>query len=199
MSETLTYPFGTDTYRPESFSLKVEDFVLISTPALGGPIRTYEVPGTRLVATLAYGVQLTAERAEIAGWWAKAGLRRNRVRLYHPALVAPRGTMRGSPLVKTQALQGAATVTVKSGSGTLLRGDIIGLTDGLHVVTDDVTFSGGEAIVAISPQVRATVAVDSAVTWDRPTGTFMCLSAPDVPFRGTGGHPSFSVSLVEAP
>lgn len=202
-SQTYTYPSGTTAaYSPywlEAFSLKVEDMVLVSQPSLGGPIRTYEIPGTWLVASMTYGMQTTAERQEIIGWWAAAGLRRNRVRLHHPLYVAPRGTMRGSPTVNGTVAPGAESVTLAgtgAAVGTLLRGDLIGLTDGLHVVTADCSVPGA---VPISPNIRSTVSNGSAVTWDRPTQTFVVLGAPDIPVQGSGPHPGFTVQLVEAP
>lgn len=197
-SQTFAYPFTSDVYRPKGFSMKVEDFVLVSSPALGGTIRTYEVPGARMVATITYDVQSTAERQELAGWWAKAGLRRNRVLMYHPLFVLPRGTMRGSPLVNAVAAAGAEAVVLKSMNGTLLRGDYIGIGGFLYLVTDDATPAGGIATVSISPNLRAAVAVNDAVVYDRPTGRFMAIEAPDVPTQGSGGHPGFSVRLMEA-
>ena len=199
MATTYTYPFTSDAYRPEAFSLRVEDFVQVSTPAMGGPIRTYEVPGSRLVASMTYGVQTLAERREIAGFWAKGGQRRNRVLLYHPAIVAPAGTMRGSPQINAAASAGAESVSIKSMTGTLLRGDPIGIGGYLYLVTDDATPAGGVATVNIAPQLRVSAAINDAVVWDRPTGSFMVLSAPDVPFIGSrDGHPRFTVQLMEA-
>lgn len=199
MASIYTYPFSSDAYRVESFSLRVEDFVQVSTPAMGGPIRTYEVPGSRLVASMTYGVQTLAERRELGGWWAKAGQRRNRILLYHPAIVAPAGTMRGSPLINATASAGAESVSIKSMTGTLLRGDPIGIGGYLYLVTDDATPSGGVATVNIAPQLRVGAAVNDPVVWDRPTGSFMAISAPDVPFFGArDGHPRFTVQLMEA-
>lgn len=197
-STTYTYAVSSDTYRPESFVMVPNDFISMPEPALGGQIRTFEVPGTRLISVITYGIQTAAERAEIAGWWAFAGMRRNRVRLGHLGVPIPRGTMRGNPLVKTAVSPGAESVVLKSMNGTLLRGDWIGLSDGMHVVGDTVTPNGSnEGTVPISPQIRTTVAADSAVVWDRPTSLFLCTQNPEIPFSGPGAQPSFSVRLVE--
>lgn len=201
-SQVVDYPTGHDAYLPATFAMRVQDFVLMSPPdgGLAGPIRTMEIPGSRLVVEMSYGEQQTVERALVLGLWSKAGMRRNRVRLWHFALPAPRGTMRASPLLNASAAAGAESVSIKSMSGTLLRGDVIGLADGLHIVTDDAAPAGGIGTVSISPQVRYAIAADSAVVWDRPTQTFVVTAVPAIPFQGgRGGHPGFTITLVEAP
>lgn len=196
-SEVITYVITSEAYRPESIAFPITDATFFTESPLGGSIKTIEIPGTWMYATLNYGIQRRDERAEMQGFWAGAGLRRNRVLLHHLALEAPRGTMRGSPLVKTAVAAGAESVVLKNMNGTLKRGDPIGLTDGLHFVLADVTPVSSEGTVKISPQARAAIAADSAVTWDKPQQRFVCLEPPEVPFSGTGTQPPFSVRLVE--
>lgn len=195
--QTFAYPTSGVEYELQGMVWKVEDFVLVSTPALGGKVRTYETPGSRLTVVITYPTQKTSERLTVRGFWAKAGQQKNRVTMYDFACPVPRGGMTGSPLVKTQISAGADSVVLKSMNGALWRGDWIKLADGLHMVTDDVNPVSNEGTVNIAPAARATVSADSAVGWDRPTGTYMVAAAPDIPFEGTGPHPPFSVTLVE--
>lgn len=196
--EIFDYPSG-DIYLPEAFELYPVDFVLLSEPSLGGPLKTAGMPGGYLQAQLTYAIQRLDERAVLAGWWAKAGVRSNRVRLHHLQLPAPRGTMRGSPLVKTGVGVGAESVVLRNMNGGLLRGDPIGLSDGLHLVTDDANPVGGEATVRFQPPVRAAVATDSAAVWDKPTAIFVATENPAPTYSARGGHQPFTVRLVEAP
>lgn len=196
---TYTYPTSGSAYGLSTMSWRLQDFVLMSTPTYGGKTRTYEVPGSQIVVTLGYGPQTHEERREIRGWWAKAGQQRHRVSLYDYAAPTPRGTLTGSPLVKTTVAVGASSIVGKNMStGTLKRGDMIALTDGLHIVTDDTSAPvGGEATINFAPPTRAQVNADSAITWNMPTGTFMVTSAPDIAFQGSGPHPPFTVQLLE--
>jgi hypothetical protein len=199
---TYVYPTTGDAYKLAGMAWRIEDFVLVSTPAYGGKTRTYEIPGQRLVVTLTYGPQTHEERREIRGWWAKAGQQRNRVSLYDYAAPTPRGTLTGSPRINSVAAVGASSVSVKDMStGTLKRGDGIGITSGgltfLYTVTDDATPTAGVATVWIAPPLRVAAAVNDAVAWDKPTGVFMVTAAPEIVFQGSGPHPPFSVSLLE--
>lgn len=196
---TYTYPTSGSAYLLSSMSWRLQDFVLLSTPTYGGKTRTYEIPGQQIIVTLGYGPQTHEERREIRGWWAKAGQQRNRVSIYDYAAPLPRGTISGSPLVKTTVAAGASSIVGKSmGTGTFMRGDMIKLTDGLHVVTDDTSAPvSGEATINFAPPTRVQVSADSSIVYSMPTGTFMVTAAPDIVFQGSGPHPPFSVQLLE--
>jgi hypothetical protein len=195
--QTFTYPTSGSAFLLQGMTWTIADFVQMSTPAFGGKVRTYETPGSRITVVITYFPQTTNERLELRGWWGKAGQQKNRVTMYDFAAPTPRGGLTGSPLVKTLAAVGADAVVLKTMNGGLSRGDMIRLTDGLHTVTDPATPVANEATVNIAPAIRTAVAADSAVVWDRPTGTFMVAAAPDIPFEGSGPHPSFSVTLIE--
>lgn len=197
---TYDYPPATNIWSiPETMSWGVETFVAESQSPYTGQIRTTAIPGGRIVVALNFPVHTLAERAQALGWWSLVGMRHHRVRLWHFALPAPRGTMRGSPTVQTGLAPGAESVVLTGMNGTLLRGDIIGLSDGPHVVTSEIVSPVSTVgTVGISPPARASVNSASAATWDRPLVSLLVQGRVDPPFgRGASAGP-FSVSLVEA-
>lgn len=98
----------------------------------------------------------------------------HQVNLWHFGRPAPQGTMRGAPTLSANAAQLANTVSI-SGTGTLLAGDMIGIGGQLCRVMADVTLPGS---VEIAPRLRTAKSSGTAVTWDKPTATFM-LATPD--------------------
>lgn len=104
----------------------------------------------------------------------------NQLSLWDFARPAPRGTMRGTMTVSTDAAQGATSlVIVASGenSKTLLAGDLLGLGTGttqqVVMVTADATSNGSGVItVSIEPPLRNAFVATSAVTWDKPKALF---------------------------
>ena len=109
----------------------------------------------------------------------------NVVALYHFARSQPRGTARGTMLINGAVAQGAASIAIDGispSTGTLLAGDMLGVSGQLFMVAADVTAAGGAATVSIVNRVRVAIADNAAVTWDRPTVLFRLVSSPSVAF-----------------
>jgi hypothetical protein len=103
----------------------------------------------------------------------------NQINCWHFGRAVPRGTMRGSPLIKTAATAGAQQLVLKSAGAfsTLLAGDMIKAGNQLHQVVADATADGtGDMTVLLSNYVRAAISQDSAVSWDKPKVPFICTS-----------------------
>lgn len=105
----------------------------------------------------------------------------NRVYLWHmgPWRSAPRGTMRGSPVVASGGVaQGAQTINITTSAGaTVLAGDVIGLAGQLLMAAQDCTANGSGAMAFVSAnKVRAAASAGAAITWDKPTAPFRCIT-----------------------
>src|SRR5574341_369055 len=95
----------------------------------------------------------------------------------HFARSVPRGTLRGSPTVKTTATRGATSLVLQNASNnaTLKAGDMIGCVGHLFQAAEDCTAGdNGEITVPLVNRVRSTIAAGASVTWNKPTADF-CL------------------------
>ena len=101
--------------------------------------------------------------------------RPNQVRLPMLYGLAPRGTMRGTPVVAASAAQGARSLvitTTGAASQTLLMGDYFGVTtaNGSQVVTvtANATAAGNTLTVSIEAPLRGSVGAGTSVVWNAP-------------------------------
>lgn len=98
----------------------------------------------------------------------------NWISAWHFARKAPLGTMRGTPSLSADVVQGATALPITGAVAgtTLLPGDMLGVGTELFMVADPVTFDGsGHGTVNIANRVRtlAGLASTTAVVWDKPT------------------------------
>jgi hypothetical protein len=127
-----------------------------------------------LSVTLPQRKRINAGAAEAFFMRLRGGV--NRVRAWHFARPVPVGTMRGSPTLSAGATRGDTSIAITGGTagGTLLAGDMLGITGQLVMVADSVTLNGsGAGTVNLVHRVRGTVASGSAVTWNKPTAEFV--------------------------
>lgn len=105
----------------------------------------------------------------------------------------------GQPALATSIAQFATTATINHIAGrTLKAGDMVGIGGQLvRVMTDAVADGAGQIAIEFYPRMRAAVAANTAVEWDRPTATFM-LKADGVPTRWVPGFAdAASLELIE--
>lgn len=126
----------------------------------------------------------------------------NRVYLWHmgPGRSAPRGTMRGSPVVAAGGVaQGAQTINITTSAGaTVLAGDMIGLAGQLLMAAQDCTANGAGAMAFVSAnKVRAAASAGAAITWDAPTAPFRCITQLGVNYV-PGYAEAVALDFVEA-
>lgn len=172
---TISWP-ATRLFLPASMEIGLRSNVLISTSPLSGATQTVELPGARwvmsfvLTPTNSHADQAIREAlmTQIAG-------QANRVALWHFMRPAPRGTMRGSPVLAANATAGATSLSITTTAGaTVLKGDMVKIGSQLVQSTTDATADGAGALtLSIAPMVRTTVASGQAVSWDAPTATFI--------------------------
>lgn len=129
-----------------------------------------------------------AQGSRATGAWREAFIasmrgKSNTVALYHFARKAPAGTLRGTLSMSAAALQGASSIVIKGGSpatGTLQAGDMIGVGGLLLMVAADCAASAGVVTVPIANRLRKAIAIDAAVTWDKPTAMFRLMDTSGI-------------------
>jgi hypothetical protein len=125
----------------------------------------------------------------------------NRIQLYHLRRPLPRGTITGSPTVKTSAAQLAGTLQIQTTAGkTMLAGDHFGFGGQVSRVMADATADGaGVLTVEIRPRVRVAVSAGAAITLIKPTVNFI-LPEEEVPTTWESGKAdAVSFNLIEQP
>lgn len=124
----------------------------------------------------------------------------NTISLYHFGRPAPLGTMRGTPTLSASAAQLANTVSISTTTGnTLLAGDMIGIGGQLCRVMADAVSVASVMTVEIAPRLRVAMSSGAAVTWDKPTSTFI-MAADSAPVDWMPGYYTApSVEFVETP
>lgn len=193
----ITWPSSGRAFAPEGYDEGVEWDVEI-THSRNGRITTRSLPGMRWVATLKFPedvVAYLADRRQLEALLMRLRGGANRLLLWHLLTPAPLGTMRGSPTLSATVAAGATSCSI-SGTGTLLRGDRIGLGSGGQrvMVTADATLPGA---VSFEPAARAAVASGSAVVWDKPTTKYVLRNPQNMFPSRADKLPGFSVELVE--
>lgn len=109
----------------------------------------------------------------------------NWVALYHFQNPYPAGTARGTMLVNGAVSKGASSISIDGiipSTGTLLAGDLIGAAGQLLMVAADATASGGAVTLSLVNRVRAAIADNAAVSWNKPTALFRLLSSSGVKY-----------------
>ncbi len=114
---------------------------------------------------------------------------------------APLGSLRASPTLAATAAQLSNTASIQTTAGaTLLAGDMIGIGGQLvRVMTDTVANGSGVMPVEFAPRLRAVQNAGAAVTWDKPTSTFVMVSTQGAPVDWTpGAYSAPSIELRES-
>lgn len=202
---TLTYPGGR-LFVPARMQIWCEPNVLMSQAPLTKSTRRLSLTGApwRMVTAFAPCASRADvdDQAQREAWFNYLGGRENLAALWHFKRPAPLGTMRGSPTIASTAAKGATSIAITTTAGATVRaGDMLGMGSGgqLVQVREDATADGAGAMtVNIVPKLRAQVAAATAVIWDKPTATFMCLSA-GVPIGYSPGiGDGFTVEWIES-
>lgn len=193
-----TYP-SLSAFVPGTFEIGLRSSMSVSTSPLNGSVQTVEIPGLRWMFSMTYGFDSIQERAQVAAYWAKVGGQANRVGLWHLARPAPRGTMRGAPVLASTAAVGATSASISTTAGaTVKTGDMLTLGGRLIQIAADAAADGlGNLVVTFTPRLHIAAAAGSEVVWDRPKASFIITSG-DVRLPYTAVHAlEFSVELAE--
>lgn len=184
---------------------RVIDFSLVPntqsfSSSLSGSVQTVELPGARWKISFTMENLAEADSALLQAFMVKLRGRAGRFYLHNFARSEPRGTQRGTPLVKG-ALQTGTTLVIDACTvgATLLAGDFFAVNGELKMVVADATADGaGEMSLTFEPPLRSSPADNDALTLSSPTATFML--AGDEMKWGTqpGKFSTFAVDAIEA-
>lgn len=201
MSST-TWPTGRD-WAPQRFQMRVMPNDRVFQGYYSGQSQAVELLGE------AWSFQLTlpARASDALGAAREAFFhlirRSNTLDLWNLKRPRPRGTLAGSPTLRTSAAQLDGTVNILTSAGaTLLAGDVIGFGGQVSMVLANATADGSGHMDAVQvyPRVRTALSSGIAVSWDKPLVTFRISDAGGIPVDWMAGRVSEPVSFggVEA-
>lgn len=174
-----------------------------SESPLNGSVQAVGIPGDRFTARLTLRATTHTERADVEGFLFSLRPSKtvsvNQLSCHHLARPAPRGTMRGSPTVQSDAGQLATSLLIQSSVGaTLFRGDMIGVNGQVVMVTADATANGSGVITAsITAPLRSAAVIGNSVTWDKPTIKWRVVGMPMVTYDPGQTSDAIALDLVE--
>jgi hypothetical protein len=183
-------------FKPRTVSLRLEANQRVAASQFGGSEQARDLLNDRWVMDLTLAESLHADGAWREAFIASFRGQVNWVALWHFMRPAPRGTMRGSPVLVGAHAQGAASLSITGGTaaGTLLAGDMLSVGGLLLMVASDVTLDGsGAGTVSLVNRLRVAQSTSAAVTWDKPTANFRLLDFTGVSYApGVASAPSFT-------
>jgi hypothetical protein len=192
----------TDYTWPTSLVPNASEWRLIANTAafvspLTGATRTLARGGDRWACTLTLHNLTDDNRADLKAFLAKLRGQAHRVVIGDHSYTR-RGTQSANVLVNGASQTGSSLIIDGgSGSSTFKAGDLVTVDGYLHMITADVTLSGGAGTISIVPPLRSSPANNATVTVTAPTARFLLanntVSWSNVP----GGFSSFTVELIE--
>ena len=137
-----------------------------------GSLQSIDFIGERWVVGLTFPASTIGNSGALAALltWLAGGVNMIDIWRFGPAeVVQPRGTLRGSPTVKTVTVRGdTSLVLTVASNATLKAGDLIGAGSQVFMVASDCGPTGTTLTVPLVNRVRGVIAEASAVTWYKP-------------------------------
>lgn len=165
---------------PRSFSLQLQVNQRSHASSYGGGEQSVDLLNDRWLASMSLPSETLADAAAVEAFINNFRGLVNWVAVYHRARSAPRGTLRGSPVLDAAVSQGADELVIDASAGeTLLAGDLLGCDGLLLQVAEDCTANGSGIItVPLVNRVRRAIADATAVVWDAPTVPMRLVNRP---------------------
>lgn len=166
---------------------------------LSGSVQTVEMPGIRWLVAFTLENLSEDDAGPLRAFVARLRGRAGRFTLHPFHRPEPRGSLRGTPLVKGAGQSGTTLLIDGCAVGaTLLEGDFIGVNGELKMVVADATADGaGEMTLTIEPPLRASPADNAAITLQRPTATFMLTEDTVKALTSPGRFSTISINAIE--
>ena len=195
---TLTWPtFIRATPRALDWSL-VANTQTFGSP-LSGSVQTVEMPGAKWKASFQLENLTESDAATFQAFLVQLRGKAGRFALFNFARSEPRGTQRGSPLVKGASPTGTTlAIDGCTAAATLLAGDYFAVNGELKMVVADAAADGsGNMTLTFEPPLRASPADNAPLTLVQPTATFMLLSDESKWNTQPGRFSSFPIDAIE--
>lgn len=165
---------------------------------------TVDMIGDGWVWRFDYGNDYTlGDRDEQRGFWDIFRGGSNLLRAWAPSRPQPRGTLRGTPILGSAAVEGANIIVISGSVGsTLMPGDFLGVPlssmgGGLSQLVEIHSASGtGTITCTLVAPLRKSAVGGAPITWLRPTADFRVVTAPIIPHEPKVSG-AFSVDLEE--
>lgn len=196
---TLTWPTLTRS-APRVLDWSLAPNTQTFSSPLSGAVQTVEMPGARWQVSFAMENLTEADSPLLQAFLVKLRGKAGRFYLHNFARPEPRGTQRGTPLVKG-ASQTGNTLEVDGCTiaATLLAGDFFEVNGELKMVVADATANGaGEMSLTFEPPLRSSPADNAVVTLSQPKATFMLASDELKWSTQPGKFTTFSIDAIEA-
>ncbi len=202
-----TFNFPTLLKGPQGAGAMLVANTGVNTSPLTGATQSISRQGSRLVMTLNFNRRPGPDAAELRGFLAGLYGQEHLV-LYEDPTHVQRGVLSGTPLVDgaSQVGQSLDIDGVGSVSDWIKRGDMLSFSNGtyteLKIVTADVTSSGGDATIPISPEIHISPANNAVVDVIVPiVGTWRLKAADGAAWDNEpsedGARGTFQIEFVE--
>lgn len=171
---TIDWP-STGHFSPRTFTVGARVAKAAWSATFTGQRQSLSHLADRLYATLELRACTPVQGAEREAYLTDLVSAGHWVRLRHFLRAAPRGTLRGTPTVSTDAAAGARSFVLAGSAGaTLLAGDVLGVAGQLLPVAYAGAVVGGGGTVSVPLQIplRQALTAGASVGWSAPTGTF---------------------------
>jgi hypothetical protein len=185
------------------FEIDLLENVMENRSRLTMASQTIEFPGDAWVFGLEYRSMPLREYWNVRSFWLACRGKAHRVRMWVTDHGIPEGTMRGTPILAINHLEGFNNVSLTTHAGaTLIPGDFIGvpLVNGYTQLLLVRTAINGSSAITIesTPPLRKNANAGAIVTWNKPYVDCMIIERPTFSSRGNMGE-GFSVMLIEVP
>ena len=173
-------------FKPRTCSLRLSVNQRVQASNYGGSEQAVDLLNDRWVMSCELPPSFKRDGGWIEAFIGSMRGQTNTTSIYHFARPQPLGTVRGTLTLNASAAQGASSIVVTGCSpstGTLLAGDMLGVSGLLLMVKSDCTAVAGVITVPITNALRKALTGGASVTWDKPTMTARILATSDVGYE----------------
>ena len=184
------------SFKPRSCQFTQYTNERVSASPFGGSEQAVDLLNDRWMCSVELPMRKHADAAVIEAFIGAMRGKTNTVNLWHFTRPAPRGTIAGAKTLSAGAAQGAASVSITA-TGTLLAGDLIGISGLLLMVAADCTSSAGVITATLTNRLRTALSISAAVTTAKPSIPMRMMSTSGVQYQ-PGFANSVSFDFAEA-
>lgn len=159
------------TFKPRTCSLELFVNQRGNAAPFGGSEQVLDLLNDRWLLTCALPEGHQFKGAAIEAFIGALRGKVNTVALWHFVRPFPRGTIAGAKTLSAAAAQGASSISITA-TGTVLAGDMLGVSGLLLMAANDATSVAGVITVPLVNRLRKALSSGAAVITDKPTANF---------------------------